>query len=121
MKWTLDKSRPLCAQLCEQLCVMIANGKFAPNERLLSVRDVATNAGVNPNTVQRAFETLERDGVLYSIRGSGWFVAEDIKAAKDVLANIISQKTAEYFLQMKALGLDSDFIKQYVKEWKSNE
>lgn len=117
MDWVLDKGRPLCDQICEQLCVRIAKGEFAAGERLLSVRDVAVEAGVNPNTVQRAFENLERQGVLYSIRGSGWFVSEDITVAQSAFEGILHNKTAEYFIQMEALGLDMEAIKKYVKEW----
>ena len=66
MNWTLDKSRPICPQICELISVAIANGEFAANEKLLSVREVALLAGVNPNTVQKSFEDLERRGVIHS-------------------------------------------------------
>ena len=49
MTWTLDKNRPLCPQICEQVCVRIATGEFLPNSRILSVREMAIAAGVNPN------------------------------------------------------------------------
>ena len=117
MDWSLDKGRPLCEQICEQLCMRIASGEFAAGERLLSVRDVAVAAGVNPNTVQRAFENLERQGVLYSVRGSGWFVSEDISAARDALCVIYLEKMAAYFLQMRTLGMSDADIKKYVEEW----
>ncbi len=117
MEWSLNKERPLCPQICEQICVGIAKGEFAPGDRLMSVREVAVNAGVNPNTVQRAFEALERDGVLYSVRGSGWFAGEDTSRAKAVLEQIIAEKTAEYFKEMQALGLEPQAVKSYVKEW----
>ena len=78
MEWIIDKGRPICPQICEQLCLRIANGMFAPHEKILSVREIAVAAGVNPNTVQRSLEELERRGILYSVRGSGWFVADDI-------------------------------------------
>ena len=117
MEWSLNKERPLCPQICEQICVGIARGEFAPGERLMSVREVAVNTGVNPNTVQRAFETLERDGVLTSVRGSGWFAGEDLSIAKAVLERILAEKTAGYFKEMLALGLDPQAVKEYVKEW----
>ena len=78
MKNVLDKKRPLCPQLCEQICVGIACGKYIEGERLPSVREMAIEAGVNPNTVQRAYETLETKGVLYSVRGSGWYITKGI-------------------------------------------
>ena len=60
MQWTLDKSRPICPQICEQICLAVANGEFAAGEKLFSVREVALMLGVNPNTVQKSFEELER-------------------------------------------------------------
>ncbi len=117
MDWIIDKNRPICPQICEQLCLCIANGMFAPNEKILSVREIAVSAGVNPNTVQRSLEELERKGILYSVRASGWFVGEDIALAKDVLNDILAKKTADYFASMRVLGMDTDAVKQYIKEW----
>lgn len=117
MNWILDKNRPICPQICEQLCLKIAKGVYVPGEKLLSVRDIAVAAGVNPNTVQRSLEELENKGILYSIRGSGWYVDEDITLAKKVFADILAQKTADYFASMQILGMDAAAVKEYVKEW----
>lgn len=118
MEWKLDKNRPICPQLCEQLCAHIANKVFLPNQRLMSVREIALSAGVNPNTVQRSFENLERDGILYSVRGSGWYVAEDITAAEKAVKDLAREKTAEYFNAMSALGISESETKKIVEEWK---
>ena len=63
MQWKLDKDRAVCPQICEQVCLRIALGEFAAGEKLLSVREVALAAGVNPNTVQHSFDILERKGM----------------------------------------------------------
>ncbi|MBQ8768484.1 MAG: GntR family transcriptional regulator [Oscillospiraceae bacterium] len=118
MDWIIDKSRPICPQICEQLCLRVAAGQFAPHEKILSVREIAVAAGFNPNTVQRSLEELEGKGVLYSVRGSGWFVGEDIAQAKEVLSGILAKKTADYFAAMQILGMDAAAVKEYVKEWK---
>lgn len=118
MEWELDKNRPICPQLCEQLCLKIVKNEFRPNEKISSVREVAVSAGVNPNTVQRSFEELERQGILYSVRGSGWFVKDDVALAKEVFENILKKKTKEYFSDMNTLGLSNEEIKEYVKEWR---
>lgn len=121
MQWKLDKDRPICPQLTEIVCVAIANGTLETGQKLMSVREIALQAGVNPNTVQKALENLERLGIIYSVRGSGSFVSDDKSVAKNTLERIISERTAEYFAQMKALGLDSNEIKNYVEEWNENE
>jgi DNA-binding transcriptional regulator YhcF (GntR family) len=116
MNWTLDKSRPICPQICELISVAIANGEFAANEKLLSVREVALLAGVNPNTVQKSCEELERRGVIHSVRCSGWYVNEDIGASVDEVRSLRIKKTKEYLSAMKQLGCDGNEIENYIKE-----
>lgn len=118
MEFKLDKSRPICPQLCEYLSATIAKGEIKPNEKLLSVREVAVNAGVNPNTVQKAFEQLEQKGVIYSIRGSGWYVSENTNAAIETVNEMAKDKTQQYVCDMKNLGFHLEKIKDYIKEWK---
>lgn len=117
VKNVLDKKRPICPQLCEQICVNIACGRYKEGERMPSVREMAVEAGVNPNTVQRAYETLETQGVLYSVRGSGWFITKEKAGSGKILDELLREKTEEYFTAMKALGMSEEQIKQYVKEW----
>ena len=117
MEWNLDKSRPICPQMCEKLSAGIASGEFAPGERLMSVREAALAAGVNPNTVQKSFEELERRGVIYSVRGSGWFVSEDTTRASSDVRKMIEDKTADYFEDMARLGLSAEETKKVVEEW----
>ena len=89
MRWFFSNDAPIYTQLIEQIKVGIVTGAFPKGERLPSVRDLATEAGVNPNTMQRAMTELERDGLVYSQRTAGRFVTEDhavIQAAKRDLA-----------------------------------
>lgn len=89
MQWQFSNEMPIYSQLVEQFKIGIVSGMFPPGERLPSVRDLATEAGVNPNTMQRAMTELERDGLVYSQRTAGRFVTEDhavIQAAKRDLA-----------------------------------
>lgn len=121
MIWNLDKSRPICPQLCEQLCAHIAAGEYLPGAKLMSVREIALSAGVNPNTVQRAFEQLEQQGVLYSVRGAGWYVAEDPHYAKEMQTDLAAAAINDFFAKMAALGFDADRTKTMVKEYSANE
>lgn len=113
----LDKGRPVCPQIYEQLCLMIASGELSPNERLSSVREMAVQLGVNPNTVQRAFELLAQDSVLYSVLGSGWYVCEDTTKAKEVLQEIVDTAVSEFFSKMDSLGISAEGAKKIVEEW----
>ena len=117
MRWSIDKNKPVCPQISEQICLRIAIGALRPDEKIFSVREAAIGAGVNPNTVQRAFETLEQQGILYSVRGSGWYVAQDTSNAQNTLKQLQQEKTLAYFEGMRTLGMNDDQIKTYVKEW----
>lgn len=118
MEWKPDKNKPIGPQICEQICLAVAVGQYASGQRLPSVRELASALGVNPNTVQHAMESLELQGILYSVRGTGWFVAEDTAVAMQTLLRLRQEKTAEYFRAMQALGLSVEKTKQYVEEWK---
>ncbi len=106
MTWEFKKDRPIYTQLIEQIEMNIISGLWGPGERLPSVRDLAAQAAVNPNTMQRALSELERDGLLYTVRTSGRFITEDsdmIQKLKDSLAVVEIQ---EFFENMSKLGFD---------------
>ena len=82
MKWNINKSRPICPQLCEQICVGIKNKELLPQEKIYSVRELAIKLGVNPNTVSKAYTKLEELGYIKAIPkrvGSNTFVMYNIK------------------------------------------
>jgi len=106
LTWEFKKDRPIYAQLIEQIELNIISGLWGPGERLPSVRDLAAQAAVNPNTMQRALSELERDGLLYTVRTSGRFITEDgdmIQKLKDSLAMV---EIREFFEKMSKLGFD---------------
>ncbi len=119
MDWKLNKDKPLSQQICEQICLKIAVGQLPPESKLPSVRETAISSGVNPNTVQRAFEMLEQKEIIYSVRGSGCYVSKDITKAKETVEQLFYQKTSEFFGEMQALGLNTEQTKKYVEEWKN--
>ena len=119
MTWNLDKNKPVCPQITERLALLIAQEKFAPEEKLMSVRELAVEAGVNPNTVQKAFEQLEAKGILHSIRGSGWFVAEDPAPAKEEAERIVQEKVTAFFADMKAMGIEPEQTKDLLGRWEA--
>lgn len=83
MAWELDAGRPIYAQLVERIQRKIVSGQYRPGEKLPSVRDLATVAAVNPNTMQKAFAELERSGLIVTQRTSGRTVTEDTKLIRN--------------------------------------
>ena len=74
MAWALINDRPIYLQLMERIQTDIVSGKYKPGEKLPSVRELALDAAVNPNTMQKALSELERIGLVYSQRTSGRFI-----------------------------------------------
>ena len=108
--WEFHGEAPIHAQLMERVERRIVSGTLAPGERLPSVRALALEAGVNPNTVQKALTELERGGLIYSQRTAGHFVTRDpekVAAARDRLAR---QETARFLARMAELGLEREEI-----------
>ena len=116
MEWTLDKERPICPQICEKICAAIATGEFEPHDRLLSVREVAVVAGVNPNTVQKAFEMLESEKLIYSIRGAGWYVGNCADEAREKLRILAETKVKNLVNTLFSLGFTKENILEMIKE-----
>ena len=77
MKWQIDNNKPVYIQLVEQLKMKIISGEIELDSKLDSVRSLAAEAMVNPNTMQKALTELEREGFVYSKRTSGRFVTND--------------------------------------------
>lgn len=117
MGWKPDRKRPICPQICERVCVQVARGELEPHGRMPSVRELAVELGVNPNTAQRSFELLEQQGVLYSVPGTGWYVSADTAMAQSTVQTIVTEKIAVFFEEMQSLGWDTDAVKRAVKEW----
>jgi GntR family transcriptional regulator len=110
MTWDLTADRPIYAQLIEQLELRICSGTYPPGNRLPSVRDLAQEASVNPNTMQRALARLEEDGLLYSHRTSGRFVTEDAELIRKTKNKLAHEQVQDFLQRMKDLGFEYNEI-----------
>ena len=104
MDWMFRQDLPIYTQLMEQLTLAIIAGSYPAGARLPSVRDIAVEAGVNPNTVQRALTELEREGLIYSQRTAGRFVTEEVEMIELAKWRIAREKAAEFLAAMEKLG-----------------
>lgn len=110
MKWQFSSDAPIYSQLIEQIKVGIVSGAFPPGERLASVRDLAMEAGVNPNTMQRALTELEREGLVYSQRTAGRFVTEDTAMIEAAKQNLADCQVRGFLAAMACLGYEREEI-----------
>lgn len=104
MAWNLDSDRPIYAQLVAILKMQIVSGQYLPGDRLPSVRDLAQEANVNPNTMQKAFSELERSGLIITMRTSGRIVTEDVDMIKGTQLELAKESIKVFLESMKQLG-----------------
>ena len=117
MNWSLRGDAPIYAQLVDQIKQEIVSGGFPPGQRLPSVRDLATEAGVNPNTMQRALAELERDGLVYSQRTAGRFVTEDKLMIEQAKLGLAREQIQQFLQSMSRLGYEkADIVALLQKE-----
>ena len=104
MQWNFDGNAPIYSQLVEQMKLGIVSGEWIPGQRIPAVRELAVEAGVNPNTMQRALQELERQGLMFSQRTSGRFVTEDREMIEDAKRTLANRHISAFIRQMQALG-----------------
>ena len=121
MKWQFNADAPIWSQLIAQIKVGIVTGAFPPGERLPSVRDLAAEAGVNPNTMQRALTELERDGLVYSQRTAGRFVTEDQNMIASAKRSLAESHIQTFLRAMAHLGYDREEILTLLRQEKIEE
>lgn len=120
MPWNLDDNRPIYLQLMERIQQDIISGVYGPGDKLPSVRELALEASVNPNTMQKALSELERSGLVHSQRTSGRYTTRDEQMLKQLKHDLAFQHIQEFMEKMKQLGFAEAEIFQLLQEVISN-
>ncbi|MCR5793172.1 MAG: GntR family transcriptional regulator [Lachnospiraceae bacterium] len=116
MKWNLSNNQPIYLQIMEHLRMSIVSGEYPAGSRLPSVRDLAVEASVNPNTMQRALSQLENEGLIYSNRTSGRFVTEDETVIQNTRRDLASGQIRIFYDKMHDLGYSNPEIKELMRD-----
>lgn len=116
MTWEFKDNRPIYTQLVEQITLKIVSGEYKIGEKLPSVRDLASEATVNPNTMQKALAELERRGLVYSVRTSGRFITQDSNIIKDTQTTLAKDEIKEFLEKMQKIGFDKNRLLTTLQE-----
>lgn len=116
MEWKIDNNKPVYIQLVEQLKVKIISGEIELDSKLDSVRSLAADAMVNPNTMQKALAELEREGFVYSKRTSGRFVTDNTELIENERKNLVKDNVKKTLDTLINLGYTNDEILSLVEE-----
>ncbi len=108
-------SRPIYEQIKDGLRKLIVTGALQPDEKLPSVRSMAMDLAINPNTIQRAYGELEAEGYIYSVPGKGSFAAA-VTEPLSLRREELSRKLREIIMELRYLNVTQDEVIALVKE-----
>lgn len=115
MPWQFRSDLPIYTQLITHLQRQMVTGHLLPGDRLPSVRDLAAEAGVNPNTMQRALTELERQGLVHSQRTAGRFVTDDAQAILALREDLAREHILVFLEAMDQLGFQREEIIELIQ------
>ncbi len=118
MQWKLTDDRPIWMQLTEQLTERIVSGVYPLGSRMPSVRELAAEAQVNPNTMQRALAQLEQDGLVATNRTTGRIVTQDAQSVNNVRHCLAEEKMELYVTGMSTIGYNQTEAADMLQNWK---
>ena len=118
MAWNLNSERPIYSQIMERITFDIISGIYPPGSQLPSVRALPQDAGVNPNTMQKAMAELERTGLIYSQRTSGRFITEDLGMIDKTKKDLASEEIREFLKKMERIGFTRETTLELIENLK---
>ncbi len=115
---TLDTAskKPIYIQIVQGMKSLVMMGKLHPHQQIPSVRKMAKELGVNPNTIQKSYALLEKEGIVYSVAGKGDFVADNAMRLKEMKKAEIRELFITATRQARESGLWIDEIFSIVDE-----
>lgn len=116
METHLEGNQPIYMQIMDAIRLSVISGEMESGQKIPSVRDLAQNFNVNPNTMQRALSELEREGVLISERTTGRFVTKDISFIREMKMQEAEKAAAEFMAKMAALGFSEKDLAGFFRE-----
>lgn len=116
MRLEFDPSQPIYLQIIDEFRRAIARGQLAPGDRIMSQRELAQQARVNPNTVQRAYREMEQMGLTETLRGQGSFIRQDPTLLHSIKQEMAQDAIRHFIAEMRALGFsDAQVVEMATK------
>ncbi len=121
MTKNFQTSKPIYIQIADHLSSQIVRGEMRAGEKLPSVRDMAINSGVNPNTIQRTYSEMERMGIVETKRGQGTFVTENEQVLKELKIRLQTDIIDAFVQNMKELGFSQEEMVEGLEQYLRRE
>ena len=107
---------PVYEQLKRQIKLKVISGKYQPDSKLPSIRQLASELKINPNTIAKVYRQLERENILYSKSGSGFFVKKELDELNKARTKLLNEFTDEFISKVVELGFSPDTLKNKLSE-----
>lgn len=118
-----NNTQAIYLQIADYVCDRVQLQQWPPEGKVPSVRELAINLEVNPNTVMRSYEHLQQTGIIYTKRGMGYFVSED--AVKKIITirkeQFLQEELPQFFHRMFLLGIELDELKGRYDKFKQRQ
>ena len=112
----LRDRKQLYEQLIDNVKNLILSGELSADDKLPSVRSLAKELGINPNTIQKAYTELERQGIIMTLQGRGSMILADKNSLADEKIEMLKEKLAAVAAEMRAAGIDEDIFIGFAKK-----
>lgn len=116
MPWELNSDRPIFVQIVEKITDDILSGRMQPGDQVPPVRDLAMEASVNPNTMQRALQELEKEGLMFTKRTSGRFITEDVELIRQKKQERAADRVRSFLEEMNSIGMGKEEILELIRQ-----
>lgn len=116
LSWDFKSDRSIYLQIVDHFIVGIISGDLLPGTKIGSVRDLASEASVNPNTMQRALTELEHLGLVYAQRTNGRFITEDLDVIEVAKSSFAKEHVSEFLRRLHILGLGKEQIIELIEK-----
>ena len=117
MSWTFDNNKPIYLQIMDKIKLQIISHKLEPSQQLPTVRELASEAGVNPNTIQRALSDVEREDFVYSKRTAVRFVTEDLDLIFQSRKQLSEEQLQQFVTAMVEFGYEKEELPTVLRDY----
>jgi len=112
-----DERSPIYEQIVMHFCRALIKGELQPSQRIPSIRELAMQLQVNTNTVQRAYQEMERRQLIFSKRGTGYFITEGENMVQEIKTEMVKDVVSRFLEEMRALGFKDSQIKGEIENF----
>lgn len=116
MTWQFNSDKPIYQQIMTYIKLKIISGIYKPGDKLPTVRELANDAEVNPNTMQKALTELERDNLVFSMRTAGRYITKDQNIINNVKKSMAQGEIKKFIKTMKSIGYSEEEILTLVSD-----